>query len=300
MGVARSGSSLLYRVLSRHPAFAVDQGAVKETKLLEHAHRSYGLLFRPDPRLVQYMGGDRGAFEAFQRSIRPVATFQRLLGQGGGTYDRLCRTDVRVWKRTGAQHVVVRFFEAAYRARGAARLVEKTPSHIHWARHLLDTFPDARLVVSVREPLGVLASYRRRLLQELRTGNGYKRWLDISLADFVGQYRTNLQIGHQLRAGRPQSVQIVRYEDVTAEPERTLRGLCAFVGAPYDPQMTSADGLAPWSHGADTAGVDPLLAQPITDRSTDWRDHVAEEEGDHVLRELAGVLEAAGYGPSPS
>jgi hypothetical protein len=295
MGVARSGSSLLYRVLSRHSAFAVDQEAVKETKLLEHAHRSHSLLCSPDPRLVQYMGGNREAFEAFQRSIQPIAMFQRLLRKGIPAYERLCRENVHVWKRAGAQHVVFRFFEEAFNARGAARIVEKTPSHIHWARHLLDTFPDAKLIVSIREPLGVLASYRRRLLQELRTGNGYKRWLDISLAEFVGQYRTNLQIGYQLLAEVPQSIRIVRYEDFTADPERTLRRVCTFVGAPYEPQMTSAEGLSSWSHGVNTAGVDPLLAKPVTVNLNDWRDHVAEEEGAYIIRELVDIIEAAGY-----
>jgi hypothetical protein len=84
----------------------------------------------------------------------------------------------------------------------------------------------------VRDPRDRYASVRRRNDQDLsRVGAATGRWL------------ASTRAGLRNAATYPDRYLLVRYEDLVADPERTLRGVCAHVGLEFTPAMLTLDGL---------------------------------------------------------
>ncbi|MEU6552239.1 sulfotransferase [Streptomyces sp. NPDC046915] len=101
-------------------------------------------------------------------------------------------------------------------------IVDKTPPNtLVWPR-LHRCWPDARYILLLRHPGAVVASLTDR-----------RRHPDPAAvhAEVLG-YAEKLE-----EARNSLDVHVVRYEDLTAEPERTTRGLCAYPGVEWESGM---------------------------------------------------------------
>ncbi|HEX5789375.1 MAG TPA: sulfotransferase [Woeseiaceae bacterium] len=124
---------------------------------------------------------------------------------------------------------------------GAAVLCEQTPRNVYYAFHLLDAFPDCRIVHVVRDPRAVLASQKRRY--QLRKLGGHnvpvrevvRLWLNYHPITMVRLWRSATREILRLE-GYPR-VSIVRYEDLVLDAEATVRGLCDEIGLPFEREM---------------------------------------------------------------
>lgn len=178
-------------------------------------------------------------------------------------------------------------WDDACRAAGRARWVEKTPRHIHHLERLFRHFPDARVLLLLRDGRDVACSVRARLGSLLP---GIDRWR-----------RDNA-------AGRPfwthPGVHVVRYEALVAAPDDVLRAVLAFVGEPYEHLLAYHRQPVAWY--ADAVDAPPPSAdhdayrnwqinQPLFDGSGRWRRELSAEE-QRRLKRLAGPdLAAYGY-----
>jgi LPS sulfotransferase NodH len=103
-------------------------------------------------------------------------------------------------------------------------LVEKTPSNAFAYRRIRDCWPDARFVFLLRHPVSIARSWHE--------GDPEKRTYQEACADAlrymkaVDQARKGLTGGHTLR-----------YEELTEDPEKKLRGVCDFLGVDFEPSM---------------------------------------------------------------
>ncbi|MFR0356047.1 sulfotransferase family protein [Streptomyces sediminimaris] len=146
-------------------------------------------------------------------------------------------------------------------------IVDKTPPNtLVWPR-LRRCWPGARYILLLRHPAAVIAS-----LTDRRTDPDH----EAILAEVL-DYSEKLEAArHALDA------HVVTYEDLTAEPERTTRGLCGYLGVEWESGMldygakdhgTFRPQLGDWSstirsgrvqpaRSADTtAGLPPRLAE---------------------------------------
>ena len=134
---------------------------------------------------------------------------------------------------------------------GKRRVGDKTPAHALVLAEMLSMFPQARVVHIVRDPRAVVASLARM------------PWGAPShLANALGclmSVRAVLACD-ATAAGR---LMHVRYEDMIATPEATLRAICAHIGVGWDARMLDADAPATTHAGALDAEVGslPWLAQ---------------------------------------
>jgi uncharacterized membrane protein YkvA (DUF1232 family) len=81
----------------------------------------------------------------------------------------------------------------------------------------------------------------------------------------------------------------VRYEDLVADPERTLRALLAFAGLPWDAGVLLADQASPTRDG-----------RPIYGASAGrWRRELCAAEGEIVERHAGRLLRELGYTSDP-
>jgi hypothetical protein len=139
---------------------------------------------------------------------------------------------------------------------GKRIVVDKTPQNIPDWERIAAYWPKARFVHLRRHPAAILASRLSSLEEQsmerhLRTLNTYGRQLNEARAVLPGP--------------------TLRYEDLTTDPERTVRKLCDYLGVAFEPAMlrydTSASakivqGLGDMSATIRTGRIQP--ARPVT------------------------------------
>lgn len=121
--------------------------------------------------------------------------------------------------------------------RGPYRWVDHTPNNLRYARMLLAWFPEARFVHVVRDPRAVASSVMP-LSWGPNTALSAARWWERHLA-------VNLEAESRLG---PSRVRRVRFEDVLARPESTLRELAAFLELPWQTGLLRPAGFVPPSY----------------------------------------------------
>ena len=144
---------------------------------------------------------------------------------------------------------------------GRSFFLDKQTWAILWFDAILELLPEARLVHIVRDPRDVAAS------------TATMRWGPSDPALAARWTREVLDRWAEVRAAvAAERVLEIRLEDVAAEPEATLRRICAFVGLEWHDAVLAFD----WDHA----------------RAGRWRRAPGAAELD---RQLAGWAEAYGY-----
>lgn len=206
VGLNKSGTSLLYLLLSNHSALSgvaaavTNKSGVATLYLANHGltegHKLLGLpaRLRPQPNIHLFGAPE---FIDEHRQVDPATAEDRI------------STD------------------AAYRAAMAdpnKRLVEKSPPNMVRTRYLQSMFPDATFIAITRDPYANVAA------------NSVKRtkWGSVTdqAAHWAGAHGAFLQ-------DRPHLTRClaVRYEDLTVDPSKTLSSVCLACGLNYEPTM---------------------------------------------------------------
>ncbi|WP_306184400.1 sulfotransferase [Streptomyces sp. MK5] len=140
-------------------------------------------------------------------------------------------------------------------------VVEKTPANAFMYERILDCWPDARFVLLLRHPESIVRSWHE--------SDPVKRPYDTAVTDAL-RYMTAVEKVRRADTGGC----TVRYEDVTADPEREMRRLCAFLGVDYEPAMLRYGGkagtelirgLGDWRDNIRTGTVQPGRELPADD-----------------------------------
>ena len=158
----------------------------------------------------------------------------------------------------------------------------KTPGHVRYIPELAAQFPEGRFVHIVRDGRDVALSYLDQNFGPSDVPSAARFW-----HERVARGREG---GAQVGPGRYREI---RYEDLLANPEGELRGLCAFLDLPFEDGMLRFHELGQ----ARTPKRDPhgYLSKPLTSGLRDWRTQMSR--ADLVLFErIAGsTLEDFGY-----
>jgi hypothetical protein len=149
-------------------------------------------------------------------------------------------------------------YEALHRAcaklGGKQRWGEKTPRNAFWIDEIRALVPDAQFIHIVRDGRDMAIDISDSVLLPYSVYSGANVWQRYVLAI------------RESAARLPASAYFeIRYEDLCASPEKTLRGLCDFLGADFHPAM-----LAPnRTKSAQSWSNHPLhakTAEPISTR----------------------------------
>jgi Sulfotransferase family len=162
---------------------------------------------------------------------------------------------------------------------GKPRLVVKTPSNVLIWDRIAACWPDAKFVYLLRHPAAVVASLHSSFNPEWHPGKDGS--VDESVAKVV-RYMTALEQAREVRAGFT-----VRYEELTASPDTVVRGLCEFLGVPFEPAMLD---YGQFEHDGFTAG---LGDSSLNIRS--GRIQPPTPIPDEVPAELSGICATLGY-----
>jgi hypothetical protein len=281
VGEARSGTSILYRTLQKHPSFRPRTPSLVETEIFAHLRRTF--MFAPgypEP-LVRFMLDDADEYARFLSTIRLPKLVSALLAPA----NLMLRERSRALWFANLSHLVVRsYFFHARRARGCARLVEKTPTNTQHLGPLTACFPRARLLYIHRHPVDVFGSYRRRAVADPDAA-----WAALDVEAFCRAFETSTSRALAWR-DRHDNLMMLSYRDFTSTPEHAFAQVCGFLGEPADPAAVREGRPEPGRWAGD-----PHLWAEIVPVTKDWRDHVSPDEVSIVQYRLGRLMTALGY-----
>jgi hypothetical protein len=282
VGMPRSGSTWLGRALGRHPDVAV----FGETCF-------YGRLYVP-PRADGLYGAEE--LEKVRRIQRERDWETTTSDPNGGDppwrpgeYAALVDDVIgRLQPPLPPQDALAAIATAVAAREAKPRVIEKTPQHVHWLPRVAEGFPEARFILTLRDPYAYMASYQRL---GRRIDNKLTRILDLSwrhpliAALFWRSYSTSIE---RALARYPDRTLLVRTEDAAGRPGEVLTGVQTFLGL----------------QAADLSGVEGLNSsfregEPRALRGTDvlWMNLVAgrvmRRSGYEPRKQKAGVLTTA-------
>lgn len=182
--------------------------------------------------------------------------------------------------------------EPRRRAAGKARSAEKSPNNVFVFGHLHRMFPDAAFVHMLRDGRDVVASL---LTMDWTTTDGTPIAYTKSARLAARYWASAVQAARafaQETAGQAHYFEL-RYEDLVADPEATLRRLLAFLGEDWEPAM-----LAFHEQPRELAGessADAVL-RPVSRTSAGrWQRDLSLLDRQAVKEEIGALLIESGY-----
>lgn len=239
-GLERSGTSILQVSLARHP----DLFAVKDVYETFAFLNAKALLEEPMPSMAKaYLMGGANA-DKFRQFCAGLRKGDQPLGDGE----------------------VIRsyFFFAAHFIYPGRRVLEKTPGHVRKLPRVFELFPRAKVVVCTRDPLDVIASYRKRLAKEKSMGKSRDEWgwLDKTDDQLMAHFENITKHLQEAQAKWPGQVFVAPYDWITESPDQALKDVCAFAGLPFVKEVLTPKQVS-------GRKVDEMLSSPITKRASE-------------------------------
>jgi len=290
-----SGTTLLHNILAAHPVFFAAAAETRYFAYLPFLKRLYPDLDEDETlinlilmlaELIEQGGPDR--LRTLPRGYRPVPP-------------PLDEADVRaIVAATQPRTHGVAFratFEHLTARAGKKRWIEKTPQHVFLVDEIRQSVPEAQFVEILRDPRDILASKKKRTRSVRATDPAERRVRQLErvydpLWDAL-EWRLAVRAGQRARATYPDHFYSVRYEDLVQQPETTVRGVCAFLGLDFSPQMldvrwwNTAEG-----DRSDRKGI-------VSDALGRWTQTLTPAEVGLAQRVTGGEFRGAGYTPAP-
>ncbi len=143
-------------------------------------------------------------------------------------------------------------FRAYARAAGKERFGDKTPAYLHAVDELLAVWPEAPVVVLVRDARDVALSVTKL---PFGPNNAYAagRW-----------WARGIRRGLEAERSHPGRVLTLRYEDLVSDPEAHVQRVCDHLGLGYNSEMLAIEHSDPAKILEDQAGWFTQVSAGIT------------------------------------
>jgi hypothetical protein len=270
VGCPRSGTTLLRAMLDSHSQLAIPG---ESHFIVEMAGRR-----------ERYEAADGPVAEAFVEDLvesgvlalwqLPEAALRRALGVAA--------------PRSLASAIRVLF--ATYAAQqGKRRYGDKTPGYVRELPVLAGLFEEARFVHLLRDGRDVALALMEVEWARKQAPRGIE-----TMAEF---WRVNVEMGRAAGRHLPADRYLeVRYERLVADPEGSLRQVCAFLDLAYEPQMLKYfERFDTISESLRSPSAHRHLALPPTSGLRDWRREMKPRDVALFDRVAGDALARAGY-----
>lgn len=179
--------------------------------------------------------------------------------------------------RADRKDVYAAFMAYEAQRHGKTVVCEKTPQNIFYISEIQRHFPDAKVIVMHRDPRAVLLSQKRKWMRK-----------DLGMADMPDKEVRRLRMNYHpytisrlwnssfdtAKRHRGQAGVIeVRFEDLTAEPEATMRRICDAAGIPFEPSMLEVPHA-----GSSSSKDEPGRKGIRKDRGESWKKGLEVQE----------------------
>lgn len=167
------------------------------------------------------------------------------------------------------------------------RWVEKTPANRNYIPAIFARFPQAKLLVTMRDPRAIMAS--QIALKKRVTARRF------SVYYVIDHWRATANLANQVRKGEVSGF-VVPYEELVRESSAIMQRICAYLEITFDPDValhpTKVGRL--WA-GNSAAGVrfSEISAEP----ATRWERELSEDEIGWIEWHCRDLMPQFGYEP---
>lgn len=280
VGTPRSGTTLTARILGKHSRIFMPA----ETHFFDDIYARRRGLGEPGKaganraiaaRLSTLYGRQHEG--GYQKRMAPIledrAALERLIAP--------CR---------GYDQVLSRFMELQIASSGKTRWGNHVPRDIFNIADILSLFPDAKIVVCIRDLRDFLLSYSG-MKEVVRAKHAQRhRRLYHPIVTTLLWMATAKRARALSRLVPDGNLLLLRYEDMVSAPEATARRLCRFVGEDYEPEMLAVRNNN--SSDPSTRGAADGIFESSIGR---WRQGLPPEHAYLAQKIGGGLLEAFGY-----
>jgi hypothetical protein len=262
LGVSRSGTTLLRVILDRSPGIAI-----------------------PDESFfVPLLARRHGRKVDAARFLDDVARIPTIRAWGLRPEDVAPR--IRSGMATGA--AIAAIFETYADRAGKPRWGDKTPMYMRHLGLLDRLFPEAQYVHLVRDGRDAALSFL-----EMPEGTYTRTWAHPRTPrQFACLWGKEVSDARALgRRVGPSRYHEARYEELVADPDRTVAGICAFAEIPFEPAMLA------YTDSVDVSGKphQQRLLRPPTTGVRSWRDDMSPDDVAAFEDVAGGLLRELGY-----
>ncbi|HMF13417.1 MAG TPA: sulfotransferase, partial [Gemmataceae bacterium] len=248
VGCARSGTTLLERIVDAHPQIAV----TPELHWITDRFKD-GKWMAPEGRVTAELVAALAEQKRFRQLAFSRQEFAGLLDDG----------------QPVAYRTFLNRLFALYRQKKGKPLVGiKTPAFVRRVAALHALWPEAKFIHLIRDGRDVCLSVLNWNHAHLAVGQ-YSTWSEDPISTTAFWWDRKVRSGRQ--AGQSLKAELyheIRYEDLVARPAKTCTSLCEFLGVLYD------DAMLRFHEGRtrNEQGLDAKNAwRPITPGLRDWR-----------------------------
>ena len=267
LGVSRSGTTLLRVILDRSPGVAI-----------------------PDESFfVPVLARRHGRTIDTKRFLDNLARIPAIRGWG------ITPASVAPRIRDGMPvgQAIAAIYEAYADSAGKPRWGDKTPMYMRHLDVLDELFPDAQYVHLIRDGRDAALSFL-----QMPEGTFTRTWAHPTTpAQFACLWRKEVadarDLGRRVGASRYHEA---RYEALVADPESTVRAICAFAEIPFDSSMLDYVGAVDVS----AKPHQQRLLTPPTTGVRSWRDDMSLEDVGRFEAVAGDLLAELGYETTPA
>ena len=170
---------------------------------------------------------------------------------------------------------------------GVKRWVEKTPANRNYVREIFARFPQAKLLLTMRDPRALLAA--QIALEKKRNTRRF------SVYYVIAHWRTAAKLARQIQSGAERGL-IVPYEQLATEPAKWMQRVCQYLEIDFDPAVV----LNPTKVGQSWAGNSAAgvrFSEISTEPVTLWQRELSEDEIGWVEWHCRDLMREFGYEP---
>ncbi len=212
--------------------------------------------------------------------------FTQMQTQSGSVFKNYFLTDDAV--AVAARHMVEALLTPYLQHSGKQRIAEKTPHNAIFFPQLHQIFPDSPLVHVIRDGRDVVASLLRMDWIDVNTGEPMAITQNVrTAADYWLTVVSSARNAAAFDAGLGQRYFELRYENLVANPEPTLRRLFDFLGEPWDPAVLQ---YYEQSRNLAAESSREQVSQPLYTHAVGRWQHDLSPEEQAIVKEVAGDL----------
>jgi hypothetical protein len=227
VGLARSGTSMLQVAFAQHPTM-FDIANCRETFIFLRPRQPYVDPIHFPTRA--YLKG-RPNLMALREWIEP---YEEEFGELGE-----------------ADSIRAFFYFAGNRIYPGRYPLEKTPGHLRKLDLVFDVFPQARILVCSRDPVDVVASYRKRLVKAKADGEPPEKtgWLDKGVDEMIGVFERFTRLVNQAVPKYGKSMYMAPYDWLIDSPADSVKAICEWAGMEFVPSMIASEATGSKAEG---------------------------------------------------
>lgn len=283
-GQAKSGTTLVAALLDNHPELLVlpQETAYFPTVLKKYgnANRRAQFDYLVNESFSRVLFGGEPKWREHEYKDFPQQKFRE-------TFERIA------FDPANAQRDLLALMAEAYAQtigvpiERIKRWIEKTPANRNHVDEILARFPNAKLLVTLRDPRAILAT--QIALEKTRKTKRF------SVYYVIAHWRVAANLARRIRAGGVPGF-FVRFENLVSDPASVMKGLCDYLEVQFDPTVVLSPTKIgePWGgNSAAQIAFSNVSAEP----ASRWEQELSEDEIGWVEWHCRDLMPEFGYEP---